>query len=122
MFKIVNAVDFVDLRTLYVRAASLEGIAKKHKLRHGEALLFTNANLTRFRLVANVHGIAHLFIPGTDAPKEYVRYHTTARLYLQLTQKNRQRALREVFSVAQTRLDRLAERAARATSVEGEPT
>lgn len=111
MFKIVNAVDFVDLRTLYVRAVALEAIAEKAKLRPGEALLFTNTHLTRFRIVANVNGIVHLFIPGTDEPREYYRYQAVAKAYLKMAfNAKAQSALGELVNVSSRRLKRLAAR------------
>lgn len=111
MFKIVNAVDFVDLRTLYIRAKALEAIVKKFKLCPGEALLFTNNSLTRFRVVSNVNGVAHLFIPGTDEPGEYHRYREVAKTYLTMTSDEAARsALGELVNVSSLRLERLKAR------------
>ena len=109
MFNIVNAVDFVDLRTLYVQATALEGIAKKHKLKPGQAVMFTNSSLTRFRLVANIRGVIHLVIPGTDEPREYHRYHEVAKLYFGVTRADARSPIEEILEVSERRAGRAAE-------------
>lgn len=66
MIRIVNIVDYIDLRLLTTTAANLENIAKKFNLRNGEAAAFVNFNRTRFRLVVKLANIVHLAIPGRD--------------------------------------------------------
>jgi hypothetical protein len=81
-FMIKEAVNYVDLRTLRIRANILDAIAKRHKLKPGEAVVFTNLVASRFRVVVNIDGVIHLAIPGIDEVAEYKAYYKAARCYV----------------------------------------
>ena len=81
---IVQSFDCVDLRKITSQSYFLQDQIKEFKLKHLDAVLYSNKLLTRFRLVMNLDGTGFLCIPEIDEVSKHSLYlrvsETLARL------------------------------------------
>lgn len=64
--RIVSVKTHFDLRTLKSTNDFLWVVVKQHKLRSGEAVVFANKDLTRYRMVLRIGSVATLCTPHID--------------------------------------------------------
>jgi hypothetical protein len=78
--RIIQSYDCIDLRTVTSQSSFLQEEIRKHRLQSLDAVLYTNALLTRFRMVMNLNGCGVLVIPEIDEMSNH-------SLYLRISEK-----------------------------------
>lgn len=80
-FHVKECFDYIDLRSIVAQSAFLRREAKKHQLKHGECVVYTNAALTRFRMILKIQDAAFMCIPEIDmGSKRSVYLHISEEL------------------------------------------
>ena len=74
IIRIVEYFDCYDLRSVTAQSDFLRQHMNTYKLKHMDAILFTNAVETRFRLILNLHGLPLLCTPEIDERTNYSLY------------------------------------------------
>lgn len=69
--RIVDVLDEYDLRKVISQKAYLKTIVDQFKLQDMEAVLFTNRNLTRFRMVLRVRDTPYVCAPNIDKQEQH---------------------------------------------------
>ncbi len=72
--RIVRCFDCIDLRKITSQSYFLQEELKKYHMQHLDGVLYTNAALTRFRLILNLHGTAFLCTPEIDELSKHSLY------------------------------------------------
>lgn len=109
-FHVKECYDYIDLRSVVAQSSFLRREAKKHALKHGECIVYTNAALTRFRLILKIRDAALMCIPEIDMGSKRSAYLHVSEELSKLAGRDAQIKLSQIQQVT---ADRIQKRIAR---------
>lgn len=115
--QIIEHVEEANLREVSWNQGFLEEVAGEFKLRHRQAVLFSNKANDRFRLVAMWHGVAVLILPPVNPETQLSLYLVVSRFLKRFSSTGLQDNLDDRIVEARERIKRQAERKAQAKRV-----
>ena len=102
-----------DLRRVCQNELFLRATARAHRLQPGEAVLFSNTALNRFRLVANINGLPVLIIPPVAVRRDLlVSMFLKVSIFIRGMSNERGRVNRRLTDMIETRSARMKVKAA----------
>jgi hypothetical protein len=112
---LVGYEDDMDLRSISWNQDLLEQEAREYKLKHGEAVVYSNVAQTKVRLIAVFYGMAVLILPPIDPADKislYLKVNQFLRLFKDGTAGVMIGHLDKEIAGAQERLERIKKRKA----------
>lgn len=110
-FCVKECYDYIDLRSIVAQSPFLRREAEKHELKHGECIVYTNAMLTRFRLILKVGDAVLMCIPEIDVESKRSVYLHISEELSKLAGRSAQIKLDQIRQIT---TDRIQKRIARA--------